>query len=152
MPENVIIAYRGANYAIGQGPLFYGIWHAAAPQGQPLEWWPLTPEGWTAAWARFASLEVPGTIAPVTQQPVFQQPVFQQPVTQQQPMTAGTASQEPAATATMPGPDPARTTRTSRIAAGTAWPRRRARHRRPVPCPTSPAPASPRRRPTWYRT
>ena len=65
MPENVSIAYRGANYAIGQAPRFYGIWHAAAPQSAPLEWWPLTPEGWTAAWARFASIEVPGTIAPV---------------------------------------------------------------------------------------
>ncbi|HTZ91192.1 MAG TPA: hypothetical protein VMB74_02245 [Streptosporangiaceae bacterium] len=66
MPENVSIAYRGANFAIGQGPQFYGIWHAAAPQGAPLEWWPLTPEGWTAAWSRFASIEVPGTIVPVT--------------------------------------------------------------------------------------
>ncbi len=69
MPEHVSIAYRGANYAIGQGPQFYGIWHAAAPQAQPLEWWPLTPEGWTAAWMRFASIEVPGTIAPVTAPP-----------------------------------------------------------------------------------
>ena len=108
MPENVSVAYRGANYAIGQGPQFYGIWHAAAPQAPPLEWWPLTPEGWTGAWARFASIEVPGTIAPVSQQPVFQQ----------QPMTAGAASQAQAATATMPGPDPAHATRTSRIAAG----------------------------------
>jgi len=66
VPEHVSIAYRGANYAIGQGPLFYGIWYAASPQGQPLEWWPLTPEGWTAAWMRFASIEVPGTITPVT--------------------------------------------------------------------------------------
>jgi hypothetical protein len=66
VPENVSIAYRGANYAIGQGPQFYGIWHAAAPQGAPLEWWPLTPEGWTAGWSRFASVEVPGTIVPVT--------------------------------------------------------------------------------------
>jgi hypothetical protein len=66
VPENVSIAYRGANYAIGQGPQFYGIWHAAAPQSAPLEWWPLTPEGWTAAWSRFASIEVPGTIGPVT--------------------------------------------------------------------------------------
>ena len=64
MPENVSIAYRGANYAIGQGPQFYGIWHAAAPQNAPLEWWPLTPDGWTGAWSRFASIEVPGTIAP----------------------------------------------------------------------------------------
>ena len=66
MPENVSIAYRGANYAIGQGPQFYGIWHAAAAQGAPLEWWPLTPEGWTAAWSRFASIDVPGTIVQVT--------------------------------------------------------------------------------------
>jgi len=66
VPENVSIAYRGAQYAIGQGPRFYGIWHAAAPQAQPLEWWPLTPEGWTGAWSRFASIEVPGTIAAVT--------------------------------------------------------------------------------------
>jgi hypothetical protein len=64
VPENMSIAYRGANYAIGQGPQFYGIWHATAPQGAPLEWWPLTPEGWTGAWSRFASIEVPGTIAP----------------------------------------------------------------------------------------
>jgi hypothetical protein len=68
VPENVSIAYRGANYAIGQGPQFYGIWHAAAPQSQPVEWWPLTPDGWSGAWSRFASIEVPGTIAPVTQQ------------------------------------------------------------------------------------
>jgi hypothetical protein len=66
VPEHVSIAYRGANYAIGQGPQFYGIWCAASPQAQPLEWWPLTPEGWTAAWMRFASIEVPGTITPVT--------------------------------------------------------------------------------------
>jgi hypothetical protein len=69
VPENVSIAYRGANYAIGQGPQFYGIWHAAAPQNAPLEWWPLTPEGWTGAWSRFASIEVPGTIAPVSAPP-----------------------------------------------------------------------------------
>ena len=66
VPEHVSIAYRGANYAIGQGPQFYGIWYAALPQAQPLEWWPLTPDGWTAAWMRFASIEVPGTITPVT--------------------------------------------------------------------------------------
>lgn len=66
MPENVIISYRGANYAIGQGQLYYGIWPAAAPQGQPIEWWQHTPEGWSAAWARFTSLEVPGTIGPVS--------------------------------------------------------------------------------------
>ena len=69
MPENVSIAYRGANFAIGQGPHFYGIWHATAPQSAPIEWWPMTPDGWSGAWMRFASIEVPGTIAPVTSSP-----------------------------------------------------------------------------------
>jgi len=71
VPEHVSIAYRGANYAIGQGPQFYGIWPAAGLQSPPIEWWPLTPEGWSGAWTRFASIEVPGTIGPVPpQQPV----------------------------------------------------------------------------------
>jgi hypothetical protein len=65
VPENVSISHRGANYAIGQGPLFYGIWAAAAPHAQPLEWWHKTPEGWVAAWNRFTSVEVPGTITAV---------------------------------------------------------------------------------------
>jgi hypothetical protein len=67
VPEHVSIAYRGANYAIGQGPQFYGIWHASAVHSPPIEWWPLTPEGWTGAWARFASIEAPGTIGPAPQ-------------------------------------------------------------------------------------
>jgi hypothetical protein len=71
VPEHVSIAYRGANYAIGQGPQFYGIWHASVLQAPPIEWWPLSPEGWTGAWARFASVEVPGTIEPVPQQPLI---------------------------------------------------------------------------------
>jgi hypothetical protein len=70
VPDYVSISYRGATYALGQAPQFYGIWYAAAPQGQPIEQWPLTPEGWTAAWSRFASVEVPGTITPVTAAPV----------------------------------------------------------------------------------
>ena len=66
MPDYVSVSYRGATYALGQGPHFYGIWYAAAQQGLPLEQWPLTPDGWTAAWSKFASVEVPGTITPVT--------------------------------------------------------------------------------------
>ncbi|HYK69409.1 MAG TPA: hypothetical protein VEV45_15805 [Streptosporangiaceae bacterium] len=66
MPDYFSISYRGATYALGQGPHFYGIWYAAEPQGLPLEQWPLTPDGWTAAWSRFAAVEVPGTITPVT--------------------------------------------------------------------------------------
>lgn len=93
MPEHVSIAYRGANYAIGQGPQFYGIWHAAAPQAQPLEWWPLTPEGWTAAWIRFASIEVPGTITPVTATPAAAAPASVPPTEPARaPWRAGTAA------------------------------------------------------------
>jgi hypothetical protein len=65
--ENVIISYRGANYELGQWPYGYGIWGAATPQPQPLEGWPATPEGWSAAWYRFAAMEAPGTIVPVSQ-------------------------------------------------------------------------------------
>jgi hypothetical protein len=65
--ENVTISYRGAGYEIGRGEHFYGIWAASSSQPQPLEWWPATPEGWVAAWARFTSIETPGTIVPVGQ-------------------------------------------------------------------------------------
>ena len=65
MFDKVTITYRGAQYEIGRGRDFYGIWTAGAPRSQPLQWWPETPEGWSAAWARFASIEAPGTIVPV---------------------------------------------------------------------------------------
>jgi hypothetical protein len=64
--ENVIVAYRGANYELGQWPYGYGIWRAADQEPLPLEWWDPTTEGWSAAWYRFAALEVPGTITPVS--------------------------------------------------------------------------------------
>jgi hypothetical protein len=64
--ENVIIAYRGTNYELGQWPQGYGIWAAGSGQSQPNEWWPATPEGWSAAWYRFVAIEVPGTIAQVS--------------------------------------------------------------------------------------
>jgi hypothetical protein len=63
--ENVVISFRGASYQIGRAEQFYGIWPAGASQPQPLEWWPVTPEGWTDAWSRFTSLEKPGSIQPV---------------------------------------------------------------------------------------
>jgi hypothetical protein len=138
VPENVSIAYRGANYAIGQGPQFYGIWHAAAPQSPPLEWWPLTPEGWSGAWARFASIEAPGTIAPATHQPATQQPATQQSMITPQPgahepmmphqpgaqedvaqdeaLTLGAVAATPAAAAASLESNPARATRRPRIA------------------------------------
>ncbi len=67
MRENVTISYRGAGYEIGRGERFYGIWAAGAPQPQPLEWWPVSPEGWAGAWSRFTAIEAPGTIVHVGQ-------------------------------------------------------------------------------------
>jgi hypothetical protein len=75
--ENVIIAYRGGSYELGQWPQGYGIWRAGTPQSEPLEWWPPTPEGWSAAWYRFAAIETPGTISaapPESAQPAAGQP------------------------------------------------------------------------------
>ncbi len=65
MFDTVTITYRGAGYEIGRGPDFYGIWTVGAPRSRPLERWPETPEGWSAAWTRFTEIEAPGTIAPV---------------------------------------------------------------------------------------
>ena len=65
MFDKVTITYRGAKYEIGRGRDFYGIWMTGGPRSQPLEWWPETPEGWSAAWTRFASIEAPGAIVPV---------------------------------------------------------------------------------------
>jgi hypothetical protein len=62
--EYVAILYRGANYELGRGVRFYGIWPAGRPQPQPIEWWPESPEGWAGAWARFTRVE-PGAITPV---------------------------------------------------------------------------------------
>ena len=65
MLDRVRIGYRGAEYEIGRGSDYYGIWKAGASRTQPLEWWPETSEGWSAAWTRFTGLEEPDTIAPV---------------------------------------------------------------------------------------
>ena len=65
MFDKVTITYRGAKYEIGRGRDFYGIWMTGAPRSQPLERWPENPEGWSAAWTRFASIEAPGAIVPV---------------------------------------------------------------------------------------
>jgi len=63
--DKVTITYWGAKYEIGRGRDFYGIWTTGAPRSQPLERWPETAEGWSAAWTRFASIEAPGAIVPV---------------------------------------------------------------------------------------
>ena len=56
------IWYRGAGYQLGRGEHGYAIWPAGGPPGQPLEQWPETPAGWSAAWSRFNAVEAPGTI------------------------------------------------------------------------------------------
>ena len=65
MRKNVTTLYRGARYELRRGQGCYGIWPAGEPQALPFERWPETPEGWYGAWSRFASIEVPGTIAQV---------------------------------------------------------------------------------------
>ena len=62
--DKVTIAYRGATYEIGRGREYFGIWTVDGPRSQPLEWWPETQEGWSAAWTRFAVLEAPDAITP----------------------------------------------------------------------------------------
>ncbi len=118
MPDKVSISYQGATYALGQGPQFYGIWYATAPQSQPLEWWPLTPEGWTAAWSRFASVEAPGSIRAVAPPPVA--PVA--PMTGPAGPAAGyvtgpTAGQQASWQPEESAADPVRRARNGRIAA-----------------------------------
>jgi len=65
--ESVTIWYRGASYELGRGQHCYGIWAAGGPRSQPLEQWPETPEGWSAAWSRFTAIEPPGTIVHFSQ-------------------------------------------------------------------------------------
>ena len=65
MLDKVTIAYRGGTYEIGRGRDYFGIWTVAGSRSQPLEWWPETQEGWSAAWTRFAVLEAPDAITSV---------------------------------------------------------------------------------------
>jgi hypothetical protein len=62
--DKVTISYRGAGYELGGGRDYFAVWGVGAPRSQPLERWPRTREGWSAAWSRFTSVEVPGTIRP----------------------------------------------------------------------------------------
>jgi hypothetical protein len=114
VPDNVSISYQGATYALGQGPQFYGIWYAAAPQSQPLEWWPLTPEGWTAAWSRFASVEAPGTIRALAPPPVAP---MMGPAGPTAGYAAGPAAGQQVAWRTEAAADPVRLARTGRTSA-----------------------------------
>ena len=67
MLDKVTIAYRGGTYEIGRGRDYFGIWTVEGSRSQPLEWWPETQEGWSAAWTRFAVLEAPDAISTVGQ-------------------------------------------------------------------------------------
>ncbi|HEY1818524.1 MAG TPA: hypothetical protein VGG83_01245 [Trebonia sp.] len=66
MPDKAVISHRGEKYEIGRGKRFYGIWVVGAPYDAPVDRWPENRDGWQQAWARFAAIEVPGTITPVT--------------------------------------------------------------------------------------
>ena len=66
MPANERVLYRGANFELGRGPGFYGIWPAGAPRPPSIEWWPETPEGWQGAWSRFTGLETPAAVTAVS--------------------------------------------------------------------------------------
>ena len=65
MFDRVTITYRGAKYEIGRGRDYYGIWMTGASRSQPVERWPETPEGWSAAWTKFAGIETPDAVVPV---------------------------------------------------------------------------------------
>jgi hypothetical protein len=71
MINGVTISHRGARYEIGRARRCYAIWETGTPRSEPLERWPETSEGWSAAWLRFVSMEAPGTIAPARILPVF---------------------------------------------------------------------------------
>jgi hypothetical protein len=60
--DSVTIWYSGTSYQLGRGQHYYGIWAAGRPRSQPVEQWPETPEGWSAAWSRFTAIDAPGTI------------------------------------------------------------------------------------------
>ena len=68
VPEKAVISHRGEKYEIGRGKRFYGIWVVGAPYEAPVDRWPENRDGWQQAWARFAMIEVPGTITPVARE------------------------------------------------------------------------------------
>ena len=68
MPDKAVISHRGEKYEIGRGKRFYGIWVVGSPYDAPVDRWPENRDGWQQAWARFATIEVPGTITAVTRE------------------------------------------------------------------------------------
>jgi hypothetical protein len=72
--DKVTISHRGERYEIGLGKRQYAIWAVDAPRDEPVDRWPETAEGWSQAWARFTTIETPGTIAAVPRARSFKIP------------------------------------------------------------------------------
>jgi len=102
--ENVIVAYRGTKFELGQWPYGYGIWSVADQEPLPIEWWDPTPEGWSAAWYRFAAIEVPGTITPVGRQAADPNPAASAPPVSARAAAVLAAGAPDAGSMTAPGP------------------------------------------------
>src|SRR5882724_4022765 len=68
VPDKAVISHRGEKYEIGRGKRFYGIWVIGSPYDAPVDRWPENRDGWHQAWARFATIEVPGTISAVNRE------------------------------------------------------------------------------------
>jgi hypothetical protein len=68
VPDKAVISHRGEKYEIGRGKRFYGIWAVGALYDAPVDRWPENRDGWQQAWARFAAMEDPGTIKPITRE------------------------------------------------------------------------------------
>jgi hypothetical protein len=68
VPDKAVISHHGEKYEIGRGKRFYGIWVIGAPYDAPVDRWPENSDGWQQAWARFAAMEVPGTITAVARE------------------------------------------------------------------------------------
>jgi hypothetical protein len=57
-PEAKIeFTHTGSRYLLGYAPDHFGIWDRNAPQ-QPVETFPRNDDGWAAAWARYATIEM----------------------------------------------------------------------------------------------
>jgi len=48
--------HTGSRYLLGYAPDHFGIWDRNRPQ-QPVETFPRNDDGWSAAWARYATIE-----------------------------------------------------------------------------------------------
>jgi hypothetical protein len=56
-PEAKIeFTHTGSRYLLGYAPDHFGIWDRNRPQ-QPVETFPRNDDGWSAAWARYATIE-----------------------------------------------------------------------------------------------